>query len=177
MISVGEPTGGSSASVFAVADPSGSEMNAHVASTRSRPLARVGLCESGVAKKGAGSTNARGPIELLRGTWAFQLWHFTERRRWWGRRHVSGGLEWCHRQSRPDDESVTIVDPPLNSGGALNGSLRSSSVLVARSSWCEGQCKGQVVRAKWSTWSRSEDPCTTMSAPPGSSDSSRFQQV
>src|SRR5690606_12515437 len=49
------------------------------------------LCESGVAKKGAGSTNARGPAELLRGTWAFQLWHFTERRRWWGRRHVSGG--------------------------------------------------------------------------------------
>src|SRR5690606_11050763 len=106
MISVGEPTGGSSASVFAVADPSGSEMNAHVASTRSRPLARVGLCESGVAKKGAGSTNARGPAELLRGTWAFQLWHFTERRRWWGRRFVTGGFEWCHRQSRPEIELV-----------------------------------------------------------------------
>src|SRR5690606_29182002 len=30
-----------------------------------------------------GSTTARGPAELLRGTWAFQLGHFTERRRWW----------------------------------------------------------------------------------------------
>jgi len=80
---------------------------------------------------------------------------------------VSGGLEWGHRRSRPDDESVTILDPPLGSGGALNGSLRSSSVLVARSSWCEVQCKGQVARAKWSTRSRSEDPCTTISAQPG----------
>src|SRR5690606_26429215 len=35
-----------------------------------------------LAKRGAGSTNARGPAELLRGTWAFQLWHLTERRCW-----------------------------------------------------------------------------------------------
>src|SRR5690606_27970777 len=34
-------------------------------------------------KRCARSTNARGPDELLRGTWAFQLWHFTERRCWW----------------------------------------------------------------------------------------------
>src|SRR5690606_3683374 len=85
-----------------------------------------------LAKRGAGSTNARGPAELLRGTWAFQLRHLTGRRRWWGRRNVSGGLTWCHRRSRPNDESVPILDPPLDVGGALNGSLRSSSVLVAR---------------------------------------------
>src|SRR5690606_17246244 len=80
-----------------------------------------------VAEMPAGSTDARGPAELLRGTWAFQLWHSTERRCWWGRRSASGGLEWCHRRSRPDDESVAILDPPLEGGGALPWCLSTRS--------------------------------------------------
>src|SRR5690606_6941110 len=48
----------------------------------------------------------------------------------------------------------SVAARPLSCGGGrlsapwhLNGSLRSSSVLVARSSWCEVQCMGEVLTA------------------------------
>src|SRR5690606_20125317 len=156
MISVGEPTGGSSASVFAVADPSGSEMNAHVASTRSRPLARVGLCESGVAKKGAGSTNARGPAELLRGTWAFQLWHFTERRRWWGRRHVSGGSKGA--TDGPDRTTSRLqsstrhwgAEAPLTVRYAAHPSLLRAHRGAKFNAWTRSPWRNPSRRLAWS---------------------------
>src|SRR5690606_20905242 len=95
-----------------------------------------------LAKRGAGSTTARGPAELLRGTWAFQLWHLTERRCWCSRRHVTGKLEGATDSPDRTTSRLQSSNCHWTPSGAPNGSLRSSSVLVARSSWCEVQCMG-----------------------------------
>src|SRR5690606_6301241 len=46
---------------------------------------------------------------------------------WCGRGLGTGGLGRCHRQSRPGDESVTSLDPPLDRGGALPWCLSTRS--------------------------------------------------